>query len=198
MIDFSPVVNGDVKLLELSESLTIDDLRAATNWSIDRMLKLIDGLTDEHMTFDPVDPTADDPYAVEGEEKIGWSIAHIIAHVTASSEEAAAFSSLLARGVEGVKARPRYETPWRDVKSKAQCVQRLEESRRIRLAYLNTWPDKPFLDNYRITGERFVAKIGELNAPAAFLFGLKHEVEHYAQLEDVKQQALAAHPVAAR
>lgn len=62
----------------------------------------------------------------------------------------------------------------------------------MRNAYLETWPDVPFLDVYRVISERFVAKFGNMNAPAAFLFGLSHEVGHYDQIKDVRRQALAA------
>lgn len=194
MIDFSPVDRGEKKLIDLwrDNGLTMDDLRTATHESIDFMLALIADLDDADVIFIPVDEQAYDKDAVEGEETIGWSIAHIIAHVTASSEEGAAFSSLLARGVPEVRKRPRYETPWRDFQTKAQCIQRLEESRRMRLAYLDTWPDTPHYDNLRVSpSERFQEYFGDLNAPAAFLMGLAHEVQHYAQLEQVKQQALA-------
>ena len=88
--------------------------------------------------------------------------------------------------------RPRYETPWRDMNTKARTIQRLEESRRIRLAYLDTWPDEPHLDVYRKTSERFLERFGNMNATAAFLFGLMHEHGHYDQIKDVKQQALNA------
>lgn len=189
--DFTPVQKGDVKVLEFAKDYTLDDLRAMTNESIDTLLSFIHGLNDADVTFDPIDPEADDPYAIEGEEKIGWSLAHLIVHVTASSEEGAAFSSLLARGIAAAE-RPRYETAWRDITTHAQCVQRLEESRRMRLAYLDTWPDVPFLDVYRVLSERFIERFGPMNAPAAYLFGLSHEVGHYEQFRDVRQQALAA------
>lgn len=191
-IDFTPWFNKEKKLDELGLNLTIDDLRNATNESIDYLLSLLDGLTDADVAFEPNDPEAHDEYATEGEEHIGWTIGHLIAHTTASSEEGAAFSSLLARGVEEIK-RPRYETPWRDMNTVESCVQRLEESRRIRLAYLDTWPDMPHFDNYRGgVSERFVAYFGNLNAIGAFLMGLSHEVGHYDQIIDAKQQALAA------
>lgn len=188
MIDFSPIRDGQLKFGEFAGEYSIDDLRAVTNESIDFLLSIVADLTDEQVVFDPVDPHANDPYAVEGEERIGWSIAHLIAHVTASSEEGAAFSSLLARGVEASE-RPRYETPWKDITTKAQCIQRLEESRRIRLAYLDTWPDTPFLDVYRVVSDGFREKFGQMNAPAAFLFGLSHEVGHYDQIKEVARQS---------
>lgn len=193
MINFAPIKSGDMKLLDYSRQFSVDDLRQATNDSIDRMLDLIADLTDDDVTFDPEDPEANDPYAAPGEEHIGWSIAHLIAHVTASSEEGAAYSTILARGiVYPADPRLRYETPWRDITTQAQCVQRLEESRRIRLAALDMWPDEPFLEVYRDLSPRFVERVGELNAAAAFLFGLQHEVGHYDQIREVRRQALAA------
>jgi len=189
--DFTALLNREQKPIEAAEGLTRDDLRELTNDSIDTLLEMIADLDDVDITFDPIDPDANDPYAAEGEENIGWSVAHLIVHVTASSEEGAAFSSLLARGIPA-KERPRYETPWRDITTKAQCVQRLEESRRMRLAYLDTWPDEPHLDVYREVSERFTEVFGNMNAPAAFIFGLAHEHGHYEQIRDVKQQALAA------
>lgn len=191
-IDFTPNMNGEKKLIEIGRDLTLDDLRHATNVSIDYMHSLLDDLTDADVIFEPHDPEAHDPEAVDGEEHIGWNLAHLIAHVTASSEEGAAFSSLLARGVEA-RERPRYETPWKDITTVAQCRQRLEESRRMRLAYLETWPDTPFLDVLRVApSERFQAYFGDLNAMACFLMGLGHEVGHYAQMRDARSQALQA------
>jgi len=197
VIDFSPVWDGDKHYIDLAANLSIDNLRDATDQSINTLSAFLDGLTDEDITFDPEDPEANDPYAAPGEENIGWNLAHLIAHVTASSEEGAAFSSLLARGIPASE-RPRYETPWRDITRVEQCIQRLEESRRMRHAYLDTWPDQPFLDVYRDVSERFIAKFGKMNAPAAFLFGLSHEIGHYEQIQDVRQQALAARQQAQR
>lgn len=189
--DFTPLLERQTTPIEFAANYTVDDLRAMTDPSIDAMLGFLDGLEDADVTFDPIDPHADDPYAAPGEENIGWSLAHLIVHVTASSEEGAALSSLLARGIP-TKERPRYETPWRDVTTVAGCVARLEESRRMRHAYLDTWPDAPFLDVYRDVSEKFTAHFGLMNAPAAYIFGLSHEVGHFDQFRDVRQQALAA------
>lgn len=193
MIDFSPMRDGDLTYMEYAarENIGPAKLKQLSDESIDFLLSQLDGLGDQDIVFDPEDPDADDPFAVEGEEEIGWNFGHLIAHVTASSEEGAALSSLLARGVPASE-RPRYETPWRDITTVAQVRQRLEESRRMRNAYLETWPDAPLLDVCRDISERFTARFGEMNAPAAFLFGLSHEVGHYEQIEEVKRQALAA------
>ena len=193
MIDFSPMRDGDVSYMEYAarESIGPAELKQLSDESIAFLQSQLDGLRDADIVFDPEDPNADDPFAVEGEEEIGWNFGHLIAHVTASSEEGAALSSLLARGVPASE-RPRYETPWRDITTVAQVRQRLEESRRMRNAYLETWPDAPLLDVCRDVSERFTARFGEMNAPAAFLFGLSHEVGHYEQIAEVKRQALAA------
>lgn len=191
-IDFSPVKNKTLKLYDFAQEFSVKDLKAATNASIDLLLDLIHDLDDSDVTFDPIDPEANDPYAVPGEENIGWSLAHLVAHVTASSEENAAYSSILARGLAyPVEPRLRYETPWQQITTQAQCVQRLEESRRIRLGYLAAWPDAPHLDMYRGVSERFVERNGPMNAPVAFLYGLQHEVGHYDQFREVRRQALA-------
>ena len=193
MIDFSPMRDGELSFMDYAtrENIGPADLRALSDESIDFLLSQLDGLTDADIVHEPEDPDASDPFAVEGEEEIGWNFGHLIAHVTASSEEGAALSSLLARGVPASE-RPRYETPWRDMQTVAQARQRLEESRRMRNAYLETWPQAPLLETVRVISERFTARFGHMNAPAAFLFGLSHEVGHYAQIEEVRRQALAA------
>lgn len=195
MLDLTPVFNKEKKYIDVwkDDKPTIEDLRTATNESVDYLLNLIRDLDDEAIQHVPVDENASDPYAVEGEGSIAWTVGHLIAHVTASSEEGAAFSSLLARGVEGIEHRPRYETPWRDVDTKAKALQRLEESRRMRLAYLDTWPDNPDYDNERQgLSEAGKEYFGTLNAPASFLMGIGHEIGHYQQIEDAVQQALDA------
>lgn len=191
--DFAPVENNEMTLLQFSKNFTVEDLRAITNESIDTLLKIVQGLNDTQVTFLPHDPEADDPFAKPGEEKIGWSIAHLVVHVTASSEEWATYSSFLARGIPyPAEPRLRYETEWKSVTTTAQCIQRLEESRRIRLGYLAAWPDQPNLEIKRELSPRFIEKFGQFNAPACFLFGLKHEFGHYAQFREVARQAKAA------
>ncbi len=188
-IDFKPVLNGKMLLADYARRFTVNDLAQATNESIDFFLNIVKHMDDEDITFVPVDPEANDPHAAPGEEHIGWGIGHLIAHVTASSEEWAAYSSILARSVPyAADPRLRYETPWREVDTRAKAIQRLEESRRMRLAYLATWPDKPDLDLTRDLSPRFVARHGEMNATACFLFGLKHEVGHHDQFREVARQ----------
>src|SRR5690349_1928008 len=92
MIDFTPVFSGQRKIAELAADLTLDDLKAATDAQIDEMLTLIRDLSDAQVVFVASDP--------EAEGGVGWNVAHLIAHVTASSEENAAVSSILARGID--------------------------------------------------------------------------------------------------
>lgn len=192
-IDFAPVNNKDVTMLEFSRQFSLKDLRAATNASIDFMLGIVKSLNDQQVVFLPHDPNADDPHAVAGEEHIGWSVAHLVVHMTASSEEWAAYSSILARGISyPAEPRLRYETNWHTLTSRAQCIQRLEESRRMRLAYLDTWPDNPDLDKQRELSPRFIERFGPLNAKAGLLFGLRHEIDHHAQMQEAARQAREA------
>ncbi len=194
LIDFSPLANREVSALEFARQFTLADLRAATHSYIDAMHAIIQDASDAEVVFQPLDPDAHDPFAVAGEEKLAWNLGHLVAHVTASSEEGAAFSALLAQGVQlhDESLRLRYETPWREMTTVAKARQRLEESRRIRLAYLAAWPDAPHLDVFRPRSARFVQRFGQMNAPAAYLFGLWHEDGHLAQMREVRRQAREA------
>lgn len=192
MIDFSPVLNGETTLYELSQTLklTAADLRAATNASLDTILAILGDADDAQLTHIPYDPDANDPYAPPELQHVGWSLAHLVAHVTASSEEAAAVASILARGIPYTREpRLRYETDWQTLTTRAQVLGRIAESRRIRLAYLDTFPDAPQLEVFRDTSERFAERHGKLNATAQFLYGLKHEVGHHDQFRDAARQA---------
>ena len=191
-IDFRPIVANEMKYGTLAQHVTKEQLIADTKESIGRMVALLDGLTDADVVFEPKDEKAHDAHATKSEEvAISWNLAHIIVHVTASSEEGGALGSLLARGIE-VEMRPRYETPWREITTVEQCRQRLEESRRMRLAYFETWPDTPHLDVFRKMSPRFEAWSGPLNAIGSCLMGLGHEVEHYDQMVETRKQAVAA------
>jgi uncharacterized damage-inducible protein DinB len=192
-IDFSPVDNRETTILDFANRFSRAQIRAFTNASIDFMLDAVRDLTDAQVVFMPHDPHANDPHAKPGEEHIGWSVAHLIVHVTASSEEWATYSSVLARGISyPAEPRLRYETDWKTVTTQEQCIQRLEESRRIRLAYLDAWPDQPDLTTQRELSARFLERFGPMNAKACFLFGLKHEVDHHAQIAEAARQAREA------
>ena len=91
MIDYTPVFSGQRKIADLAADITLDDLKAATDEQIDEMLTLVRDLSDAQAVAVAADP--------EAEGGAGWNVGHLIAHVTASSEEGAAVSSVLARGI---------------------------------------------------------------------------------------------------
>lgn len=175
---------------QLVENLTPNDLRRYTNQMIDYMLGLITDCTDADVAFVPLDPEANDQFAAnEAETKLSWTLGHVIVHTTASSEEAAFIAAELARGVPHRGGRSRYKVPWQGVTTIAQCGQRLEESRRMRLASLDLWPNPPHLEN-TYTLERYPEPI---NAIMRFVMGLQHDDSHLEQIRKIVQQAKAAH-----
>jgi hypothetical protein len=188
VIDFSPVRTRQVTLRELAREVTVDDLRARTEEMVDTMLDLIAGCHDEDVTFVPDDPEAHDRYAASDEEvSLPWTLGHVIVHTTASAEESAALAAELARGVP-FHGRSRAEVPWETVTTIAQCRQRLEESRRMRLASLEMWPDAPHLDN---TYSPYPSA-GRVGPVERFLLGLWHDSDHLGQIEELIRQAKAA------
>ena len=187
MIDFTPLRQRKMRIQELAQDVTRNDLRLFTNDMIDTMLELIADCSDEDVTFEPSDPDAHDRYAVTDEEvEMPWTLGHVIVHATASAEESAALAAELARGVE-FHGRSRYEVPWETITTVAQCRQRLEESRRMRLASLEMWPDVPHLDNTYSPYKGY----GRIGPVERFLLGLKHDADHLGQIEEIVRQARA-------
>jgi hypothetical protein len=193
MIDFSQIPSGAsfpeaiAALVGMAPSVSKDQLRDATNASIDHMLSLIKDATDATVVFVPRDENAFDAHASPEHQHDGWTLGHVIVHATASSEESAFIAAELARGVEN-HGRSRYETPWESITTIAQCRQRLEESRRMRLASFEIWPDAPNLDNAYGLAEG----APPVNATARFLLGLRHEASHHGQLGEIVAQAKRA------
>ena len=189
MIDFTPLRNKQRTMRELVDGLGPSDLRRLTNEMIDTQLSLIAECTDADVTFEPSDPGAHDPVAAtEAELNMPWTLGHLIVHVTASSEEAAAIAAELARGVPHRGGRSRSEVHWTTIESLEQCRGRLEESRRMRLASLDMWPDSPDLDNTYVPREG----ADPVNAVIRFVGGLRHDDDHLAQIGDVVAQGRAA------
>ncbi len=189
MLDFARVRAKEITLQEVCAGLTCEDLHRITNEMIDIELGLIAGCVDADVTFPPEDPLAHDAVAATPEEvTLAWTLGHVIVHITATSEEAAFVAAEMARGVPQREGRSRYETPWPSVTTIARCRQRLEESRRIRLAALNAWPDKPHMTNlfrWRADGPGY-------DPVVRCAMGLNHEHSHLAQITDIVQQAKAA------
>ena len=185
MLDFETHRAEEITFEELIDGVGHRDLADLTNEMIDTMLALIDECRDEDVIFEPVDLKANDPYAAfENEVALSWTLAHLIVHTTASAEESAALAVEMARGVEH-HGRSRAEVPWRQIVTIEQCRHRLEESRRMRIASLDMWPDVPNLD-YRYRPWPTAANV---NAIGRFVFGLRHDADHLGQIADVVEQA---------
>ncbi len=187
MIDFEQVREGQVELNELAAGLNPVALGEATRAMTADLVGRLEGATDEDVTFVPVDPVAEDPFAA-GSEEVGlaWTLGHVIVHLTASAEESAFVAAELARGVPH-HGRSRYEVAWSTMVTIEGCRERLRESERMILATLTTWPDQPHLDVVYTT-----SKGATRNAPARFLGGLLHLDSHRAQVSEILHQARAA------
>jgi len=188
MLDFEAVREKRMTLAERCAGLTVDDLRALTHEMVDTMQALIAGCGDSDVIFHPSDPAADDPDAGDaGDVNAAWTLGHVIVHTTASAEESAFLAAELARGVEN-HGRSRYETPWETMKSIAQCRTRLEESRRIRLASLDLWPDNAHMENTYVPWP----SAGPINCVRRFVLGLYHDDDHLDQIAEIVRQAYQA------
>jgi len=189
MLNFTPVRNREVDIGELTADLAVEDLRQLTNEMVNAQLALLAACTDEYVVFVPNDPEAGDPYAADAEDvDLAWTLGHVIVHVTASSDESAYLAVELARGAPYRGGRSRAEVPWETVTTIEGCRQRLEESRRMRLASLDMWPDQPDLEN------TFTGRNGkEYNAVVRFAFGLFHDDNHLAQIAEIVRQAKENH-----
>jgi hypothetical protein len=188
MLNYEAVRSKTLSVNELAAALTPQDLRGLTNDMIDRMLALIEGGAESDARFQPVDPKAHDRHAVTSEEiAMPWTLAHVVAHTTASGEEAAAVAAELARGVP-FHGRSRLEVPWSALATLAACRRRLEESRRMRLASLDMWPDAPHLD---LLAE-VIPGWPPVNALGRFVLGLMHDDSHLGQMAEIMRQARAA------
>ncbi|MCB0163456.1 MAG: DinB family protein [Anaerolineae bacterium] len=185
MLDFGSIRSKEKTMHELYGHLTPAQLRDLTHEMIDTQLHLLAECVDQDITFVYSDPKAYDHAAsTSGEVNMPWTLGHVIVHVTATSEEAAFLAAELARGVQR-EGRSRYEVYWETVTTVEQCRWRLEESRRMRLASLDLWPDEPHLDN---TIELRYLK-GPINPVSRFLGGLSHEDAHLEQIKEILQQS---------
>jgi hypothetical protein len=189
MLDFNSVRAKKMSLAQLGEGLTISDLHHLTDEMVDTMLDLIEDAQDGDVVFVPCDPDAKDDYAADSAEaNLAWTLGHVIVHATASSEEAAAHACELARGIV-YEGRSRYEAPWESMYSVAHVRQRLEESRRMRHAFLNAWPDQPHLE---VTHTADYPNAKPRNAILCFITGLGHDDAHLGHIADIMRQACAA------
>jgi hypothetical protein len=191
-LDFAAVRAGRCTIQELADGLAKADVVAATDALFADVRSRTQAITDEDVTFTPVDPGANDEFAADtAEVNLAWTLGHVIVHLTASAEEAAFIATELARGVVR-EGRSRWETPWPTVTTASAARARLEESRRMILSLLSAWPDQPHLD-VTIAGAS-----GPRNAIARFLGGLSHADSHLGQISEIVRQAHAARGTTAR
>lgn len=183
MLDFTPVWRREQKLSGLAEPFGRDDLRDLTNEMVDSMLHLIAECNDDDSTFAALDPQATDQDELPPDQRVGWTLGHAIVHATASAEENAFLAAELARGIE-FHGRSRYELPWETMTTIERCRQRLEESRRMRLASLDLWPDQPHFATKRLL--EFLDDA--VDARAQFLLGLAHDTIHLGQIAEIVRQ----------
>jgi hypothetical protein len=187
-IDFGRIRRDELNVVDLAEELTAHELVHATNEICDLHLALIADALDEDVVFVPSDPEANDTFASDPSVVgLPWTLGHVAVHTTASAEESAFLVLGLARGI-APDGRSRYEVPWEVVESIDFVRHRIQESRRMRLAMLDAWPDHPDL---RATYRPY-ATIGPMNAVARFLLGLSHDDSHTEQLREIMVQARAA------
>jgi hypothetical protein len=185
MLDFSPVHSRVKTSQELAAGLSREDLAKLTEEMCDLQLEAVRDAVDEDVDLVPDDPEANDTFAAKPEDVgLSWTLGHVVVHATASSEESAALALTLARGLP-VDGRSRYEVPWEGVNTVAFIQGRIEESRRMRLAMLAAWPDKPHLDNFYAPAEGRPP----MNALGRFVSGLAHDSAHLDQMRKIVAQA---------
>lgn len=175
-LDIHEFVTGKAAYSETVTRLTHQNLRRMTAELYDRLDDLCAGLNDAIVTFRPRDPT------LGGEE--GFTLGRVIVHLTATCEEGAARASTLARGANA-DGRSRYEVDWVQVTAAEQIRHRLQESRRITLAFLNTWPDEPHLE----CTVKPIPRMGAMNALGIHALGLMHGKDHLEQLAEIIRQS---------
>jgi hypothetical protein len=184
MLDFTAVHERKVTMDEFTRKLSRDDLRDLTTESIDSLLKVLDGCTDDEIVFVPDDPDAHDQYAADpGDRSLAWTIGHMVVHACASGEEYAFIGAELARGVE-YHGRSRIEVPWQLVTTVERCREKLRESLRMRLATLEVWPDSPDLGN----GYQPWRETDWVNCVGIFAWGVAHDQEHRTWIEGIREQ----------
>ncbi|MEJ5225487.1 MAG: DinB family protein [Anaerolineales bacterium] len=188
MLDYQSVRDTRITFQQLTDGLTREDLRRELNEMYDAIGRLIADATDADVTFQPLDPAANDPYAADSADaNLAWTLGHVIVHLTASMEESAALSAELARGV-AFHGRSRAEVDWQTVHTIDFCRARLAESRRMCLAALDMWPDQP---NLTLTYTPWQGA-PEINAVGRYISGLLHAYDHLGQIADIMKQAKAS------
>lgn len=198
------VLEGKTSYADVVREVRPVDLQMKTEQFFDTVQSIIAEATDAAVMLVPSDPHAESapetameiiaakegrwspPETSEG-VKLGWTLGHVVAHVTAILEDGMACAAMLARGAE-FKGRLFYQVPWESMTTAEQVQARLRESRRICLALLDAWPDQPHLETTVIR----IPEIGPLNAIGIGMSGIFHGPMHLDQLREIIRQAKEA------
>lgn len=200
------VLEGKISYADVVRDVRLVDLRTKTEQIFDAVQSIIADATDTAVRLVPIDHEASsgpetameiiaakegrwmpsDPEVSEG-VKLGWTLSHVIAHMTSILEDAMACAAMLARGVR-LEGRLLYEVPWKSMTTAEPVHARVRESRRICLAFLDAWPDQPHLETTVIR----IPEIGPLNAIGIGMSGIFHGQMHLDQLREIIQQAKEA------
>jgi hypothetical protein len=176
-IDLTAVFTGKISFAEMVANVHKADVSQLIDELYTSLEAILAETSDAAVRFVPQDPAAAD------QSEQGWSINHIIPHLTATLEECVATSAMLARGV-AVQERLRYETPWEELTTLALVQGRLRESQRMVRAFLDAWPDAPHLD---VTITR-IPQLGPMNAIGICALGIGHGQSHLPQLREAVRQ----------
>ena len=179
--DFAALLSGQKTYAEIVGAVTHSDLADITRDYYAEINQIVTAATDTAVITVPLDPALDDQQAGEG----AWTLAHVVAHLTATAEESASLASAMARGAAFPDdLRLRSEADWREIRTAAELHARLAESERMALAFLNTWPNTPDLGRT----VDFIPQLGPMNAIGRHLLGFMHAEMHLGQLREIMRQ----------
>ena len=100
VLDFGAVRKQQRTIQEMANGMKKADLAAGTIALTNEVLARMQGVSDADVTFQPVDPVANDQFAADrADVDLAWTLGHVVVHLTASAEEAAFIAAELARGV---------------------------------------------------------------------------------------------------
>jgi hypothetical protein len=168
---------GQMSFADIVRDIRHTDLYTVTDELFDGLEATLNKATDAAVLFVPRDIAATD------QSEQGWTVSHIVAHLTATLEESAAVAAMFARGVK-FEARLRYETPWESLSTQQMVLARLHESHRMCRAFLDAWPDEPHLD-ITVT---MIPRFGPMDAVGMYVLGLAHAQGHIEQLRETVHQ----------
>ncbi len=176
-INLEAVLAGQMSYADIVSTIGHADLYTMTDELFNELEAILDKTSDSAILFVPRDIAATD------QSEQGWTVSHIVAHLTATLEESAAVAAMFARGVK-FEARLRYETPWENLYTQQMVLARLRESHRICCAFLDAWPDEPHLD-ITVT---MIPRFGPMDAVGMYILGFAHGQRHLDQVRETVHQ----------